>query len=99
MEAATLTLDNRIYDKARHYARRHRTSVEQLFSHFVLTLVSEDEEETAGSSQSPHVKPLNQLSPQLQALVGIARRNDAIPAQDINASDIKEQYFLEKYGE
>lgn len=97
MEATTLTLDNRIYDTARRYARRHRTSVEQLFSHFVLTLALEDEEKAVLPS-SHSVKPLGQLSPKLQALIGIARQKDVAPAQDINANDVKEQYFFEKYG-
>lgn len=98
MEAATLTLDNRVYDTAQRYARLHRTSVEQLFSHFVLTLALEDEQEAA-PVQGHNAKAISRLSPKLQALVGIARKNGQRQAQDINARDMREQYLFEKYGQ
>jgi len=41
-----------------------------------------------------HIRPISELHPSVQALIGIARKKGESEIEDINGKEIAEEYFL-----
>ena len=85
----TVTLDNNTYGLAANYANLHNVSI----SDGIQMLVGK----TNQQSIKNHVRPISELHPSVQALIGIARKDGAPEIKDINGETIIEEYLTEKY--
>ena len=86
----TVTLDNNTYGLAANYANLHNVSISDAVKAGIQMLVGK----TNQQSIKNHVRPISELHPSVQALIGIAR---APEIKDINGETIIEEYLTEKY--
>ena len=89
----TVTLDNNTYGLAANYANLHNVSLSDAVKAGIQMLVGK----TNQQSIKNHVRPISELHPSVQALIGIARKDGAPEIKDINGETIIEEYLTEKY--
>ncbi len=90
---ATVTLDNNTYGIAATYANLHNVSIADAIKTGIQMLVGKNKDQVNKS----HVRPVAELHPTIQSLIGIARQNGANEIQDMNGENIVEEYLTEKY--
>lgn len=88
----TVTLDNNTYGLAANYANLHNVSISDAVKAGIQMLVGK----TNQQSIKNHVRPISELHPSVQALIGIARKDGAPEIKDINGETIIEEYLTEK---
>ena len=82
MKRLTLSVDERVIDAAKQYAREHGTSVSALFSRFVLEITAEE-------PQEEHKLPDNSLTRKATGLV--------LLPEGISTDRLLEDALAEKY--
>ena len=86
---ATISLNTALYNEAQHYALGQNMSVEEWVSSLILKFLPTKKEKY-------RMKELNELSPELQQLIGFAKPvgdND----DDINGDKARTEYLMEKF--
>ena len=89
----TVTLDNNTYNVAAAYANLHNVSITDAIKAGLQMLIGK----THTKESNPHVRPISELHPSVQALIGVARKKGEPEIQDINGESIVEEYLMEKY--
>lgn len=87
---ATISLNPTLYNQAQSYAQADGMSVEE----WVAMLITRF---TSGKKKKYKMKKIEELSPELQALIGFAKpavAND----DDINGDKARTEYLTAKYG-
>lgn len=78
----TITIDTQTYRNAEAYAAKHSISVDRLVEISLKRLFSIEVEPT-------NVRPIGELHPTVQSLMGLARKKDLAEIKDINGRDAK----------
>ena len=87
---ATISLSSSLYTKAQDYAQESNMSVEEWISMLIKTFVPLNKKEYK-------MKRIDELSPELQAIVGFAK--PAVEGEDdINGDKARMEYLTEKYA-
>ena len=86
---ATITLSNAAYNDAKQYAEALNLSVDD----FIVSLINK----FVPQNRKNHMKPIEELSPELQEIIGFARSQE-LDEDDINGDKARMEYLTEKYG-
>lgn len=89
---ATISIDSNIYKGIESYARRNNISIRELVEGSLRRFLLLKEEEA-------YIRPVNELHPSVQALIGIGRKAGDNEIKDINARDVLERGLKAKYSE
>lgn len=92
----TVAIDTHAYQMAESYAQKHQMSVRQLFETYALTLISGRGGTKASGGSAYKRKAIKEMSPLVQSLIGLARDENSQPIDDLNARDIRQEYWEEK---
>lgn len=87
-----IILDNSTYDIAASYANLHNISIADAIKTGLIMLTGKKQQKT-----ETHIRPISELHPSVQALIGIARKKGEPEIKDINGKEIVETYLMEKY--
>ena len=85
-------LDNSTYGIAASYANLHNISISDAIKTGLMMLTGKKQQKTEA-----HIRPISELHPSVQALIGIARKKEEPEIKDINGEGIVEDYLMEKY--
>lgn len=88
-----IALDNNTYGIAASYADLHNISVTDAIKAGLLLLTGKSKQQKF----KPSIRPISELHPSVQALIGIARKKGEPEIKDINGKDVAEKYLMEKY--
>jgi len=88
-----IALDNNTYGIAASYADLHNISVTDAIKAGLLLLTGKSKQQKSKQS----IRPISELHPSVQALIGIARKKSEPEIKDINGKDVAEKYLMEKY--
>ncbi|MBR1410791.1 MAG: hypothetical protein IJ580_06815 [Prevotella sp.] len=86
---ATITLNKAAYDNALKYAKMQNLSVDE----FIVSLINKFVPRT---KKKYKLKPIEELSPELQKIIGFARPAE-IDETDLNGDKARMEYLTEKY--
>ena len=87
---ATITLSKSAYNDALKYANMQNLSVDE----FIVSLINKF---VPHAKKKYQLKPLEDLSPELQKIIGFARTVET-DEDDINGDKARMEYLTEKYG-
>lgn len=87
-----VALDNNTYGIAASYANLHNVSIADAIKAGLMLLVGKKQQKTQS-----HIRPVSELHPSIQAIIGIARKKGEPEIKDINGDSIVEEYLMEKY--
>ncbi len=87
-----VTLDNSTYGIAASYANLHNISIADAIKKGLMLLTGKKQ-----LKQQAHIRPISELHPSVQALIGIARKKGEPEIKDINGEKRIEEYLVEKY--
>ena len=87
---ATISLNSALYNQAQNYAKADGMSVEE----WVAMLITRF---TPTKKKKFKMKKIEELSPELQALIGFAKP-DVPNDDDINGDKARTEYLTEKYA-
>lgn len=87
-----ISLDKNTYGIAASYANLHNVSIADAIKAGLMLLVGKKQHKSKS-----HIRPISELHPNVQALIGIARKNGEPEIKDINGESIVEEYLMEKY--
>ena len=90
---ATITLDNQTYNAAASYANIHNVSISDAIKAGLQLLIGNNSQHESVF----HIRPVSELHPSVQELIGIARREGEPEIKDINGESSVEEYLIEKY--
>ena len=88
-----IALDNNTYGIAASYADLHNISVTDAIKAGLLLLTGKSEQQ----KPKQNIRPISELHPSVQALIGIARKKGEPEIKDINGKEIAAEYLMEKY--
>lgn len=88
----TISIDSNIYKGVESYARQNNISIRELMENSLRKFIVSEKKET-------YIRPVKELHPSVQALIGIGRKTGNSEIKDINARDIREEYLKAKYSE
>ena len=86
---ATISLNTSLYIEAQNYAQRHNMSIDEWVSSLILWFLPTKKEKYK-------MKSMDELSPELQQLIGFAKPIVA-NTDDINGDKARMEYLTEKY--
>lgn len=87
-----VTLDNNTYGIAASYANLHNISIADAIKTGLMLLVGNKQQKAR-----TNIRPVSELHPSVQALIGIAKQKGVPEIKDINGEKIVEEYLTEKY--
>lgn len=87
-----VSLDNSTYGIAASYANLHNISVSDAIRTGLMLLVGKKQQK-----DQVNIRPVSELHPSVQALIGIAKQKGASEIEDINGERMVEEYLTEKY--
>jgi hypothetical protein len=87
---ATISLNQTLYAQAQSYAQADHMSVEEWVAKLIIRFAPE-------KKKTYKMKSLNELSPELQAIIGFAKPEVA-DEDDINGDKARMEYMNEKYA-
>lgn len=85
-------LDNNTYGIAASYANLHNISIADAIKTGLMLLTGKKQQKA-----ETHIRPISELHPSVQALIGIAREKGGPEIKDINGESIVKDYLMEKY--
>ena len=86
---ATISLNPALYTQAQNYAKENNMSVDEWVSMLITRFVP-------AKKKKYKMKKIEELSPELQSIIGFARPNVADDG-DINGDKARMEYLTEKY--
>ena len=86
----TISLNPAVYTQAQNYARENNMSVEEWVGMLIMRFVS-------NKKKGYKMKKIEELSPELQAIIGFAKPSVA-DDNDINGDKARMEYLNEKYA-
>ena len=86
---ATISLNSKLYTQALSYAKESNMSVEEWIAMLISKFVPK--------RKSYQMKQIDQLSPELQAIIGFAKPT-VEEDEDINGDKARMEYLSEKYA-
>jgi len=88
---ATITLNNSVYDDVKDYAQAQNLSVEELIVSLIRRFIP------SRKQKKYKMKGLDEVSPDLQNIIGFAKPHTTDKGHDINGDDARSEYVSEKY--
>lgn len=88
-----IALDNNTYGIAASYADLHNISVTDAIKAGLLLLTGKSKQQKL----KQNIRPISELHPSVQALIGIARKKGEPEIKDINGKEIAAEYLMEKF--
>lgn len=88
-----IALDYNTYGIAASYADLHNISVTDAIKAGLLLLTGKSKQQKL----KQNIRPISELHPSVQALIGIARKKGEPEIKDINGKEIAAEYLMEKF--
>lgn len=88
-----IALDNNTYGIAAAYANLHNISITDAIKAGLLLLTGKSKQQKL----KQNIRPISELHPSVQALIGIARKKGEPEIKDINGKEIAAEYLMEKF--
>ena len=85
-----IALDNNTYGIAAAYANLHNISITDAIKAGLLLLTGKSKQQKL----KQNIRPISELHPSVQALIGIARKKGEPEIKDINGKEIAAEYLV-----